>query len=130
MILCFHPSVFTDPVLPPILQGEKPRIPSGPSPSASWSHSLSAFGHILVSQRHSPSWCPTTRFILRAPCRRLFSILGGTLPDMLWLLAPSVLFHPGECQSFLFIYHQMFRYPIPCYLRDKMKRHLTPPQVD
>ena len=30
--LCFHPGVFPDPVLPPILQGKKPEIPSGPSP--------------------------------------------------------------------------------------------------
>jgi len=34
-ILCFHPGTFPDPVLPPILQGKKPEIPSGPSPWAS-----------------------------------------------------------------------------------------------
>ena len=34
-ILCFHPGVLPDPVLPPILQGKKPKIPSGPSPWAS-----------------------------------------------------------------------------------------------
>ena len=39
LILCSHPGMFADPAFPPILQGEKPRIPSGPSLSASWSHS-------------------------------------------------------------------------------------------
>ena len=34
-ILCFHSVVFPDPVFPPILQGKKPKILSGPSPSAS-----------------------------------------------------------------------------------------------
>ena len=34
-ILCFHPGVLPDPVLPPILQGKKPKIPSSPSPWAS-----------------------------------------------------------------------------------------------
>ena len=30
-ILCFHSGVFPDPVFPPVLQGKKPQIPSGPS---------------------------------------------------------------------------------------------------
>ena len=38
-ILCFHSGVFPDPVFPLILQGKKPKILSGPSPSASWSQS-------------------------------------------------------------------------------------------
>ena len=38
-ILRFHSGVFPDPVFPLILQGKKPKILSGPSPSASWSQS-------------------------------------------------------------------------------------------
>ena len=38
-ILCFPSGVFPDPVFPLILQGKKPKILSGPSPSASWSQS-------------------------------------------------------------------------------------------
>ena len=36
-ILYFYYGVFPDSVFPPILQGKKPKILSGPSPSASWS---------------------------------------------------------------------------------------------
>ena len=36
-ILCFHSGVFPDPVFPLILQGKKPQILSGPSPSTLWS---------------------------------------------------------------------------------------------
>ena len=30
-------------------------------------------------------------------------MLGGAMPDMPWLLASSVLFHPGQCLGFLLI---------------------------
>lgn len=114
---------FPDPTLPPVLQGKKPAVLSVPSPWALSSRSSSAFWHILVSQRHSPSWCPTTRFILTAPCHRLFFTLDGPLPDMLWLLAPSVLFHPGQCQKLS--PHLLYILRGPCLgLRDE-ERHLA-----
>ena len=79
----------------------------------------------MVSQQRSPSWCPTTKFTLTAPFYRLFSMLGGALPDMLWLLASSVLFHPGQCQSFFSILYQIIRY-CSFRLRNKRERQLTP----
>ena len=48
-----------------------------------------------------------------APFYRLFSMLGGALPDMSWLLASSVLFHPGQWRGFLPIDCQMLGYPSP-----------------
>ena len=71
-----------------VLQGKKLNILIVPSPWPWWSPSSSAFWHILVSRQHSPSWCPTTRFILTTLCHRLFSISGGALPDMPWLFSP------------------------------------------
>ena len=40
-------------------------------------------------------------------------MLGGALPDMSWLLASSVLFHPGQCHGFLLVDCQMLGYPSP-----------------
>lgn len=78
-----------------------------------------------MSQRHSPSWCPTIRLTLTAPCHKLFTMSDGPLPDMLWLLAPSVLFHPGQCQSFLPIY---FRFSdVPALDGEMRGRDTLPP---
>ena len=107
----FSPRCFYWP--PPLLQGQKPWTLIVPSPGASWSPSSSAFWRTLESQLRSPSWCPSTWFTPWAPCRRLFSMLGGALPDMLWLLAPSVLFHPGQCQNFVSVYCQIKKYLSP-----------------
>ena len=40
-------------------------------------------------------------------------MLGGALPDTSWVLASSVLFHPGELNGFLLIDCQMLGYPSP-----------------
>lgn len=50
----------------------------------------------------------------------------GPLPNMLWLLAPSVLFHPGQCQSFLSIY---FRFSSAPALDGEMRGRDTLPHV-
>ena len=39
-------------------------------------------------------------------------MLGGLLPDTLWLLSSCVLFFTGQCQSFLSMYRQMLRHPL------------------
>ena len=112
-VFYFHSSIFPDPVLPPLLQGRKPQILSIPSPWAWWSPSSSAFWRTLESQRHSPSWCPTTRFTLTAPYHRLSSRSDGTRLHMSWLLSYCVPFYTGQCPGFLPVYHQMLRYPSP-----------------
>ena len=97
----------------PTLQGEKPEILSIPSPWAWWSPFLSAFWHILESQQHSASWCPTTRFIISILYRRSFSKSGGLLPATSWLFFSCVLFYTGQCHGFLPVYCLVFRYSSP-----------------
>lgn len=46
-------------------------------------------------------------------CQRLSSLSGGALPDMLWLLAPSVLLRPSQYHGFLPIDCQMLGSPSP-----------------
>ena len=53
-------------------------------------------------------------------------MLGGSLPNTSWLLAPSAFFYTGQCHGFLFIYCQMLRYAQPLGLRDERERHLAP----
>lgn len=110
LIFVFTPVLFTD--LHHCCRGRSPKPSSFHPPGASWSPSSSAFWRTLESQPRSPSWCPTTWFTPWAPCHRL-SMLGGALPDMLWLLAPSGLFHPGQCQNFVSIYCQIKKYLSP-----------------
>ena len=124
LLFAFTP-VFSWPSTSTHLQGEKPEILSVPSLWAWWSPSVLAFWHTLVSRHQSPSWCPTTRFILSAPYCRLFSTLGGTLTDMSWLLSSCVLFYTGQCHGFLPVWCQILRY-LSVGMRDKRARHLTP----
>ena len=121
---------FPNPRCSPTLQGKKPQILIAPSPSASCPRSSSAFWHILVSRRLSPSWCPTTRFSLTAPFRRLSSMLGGALSDMSWLLASSVFFYTGQYQGLLSMNCSDAQVFQPWGLRQERERPLTPCRLE
>lgn len=99
LILCSHPRhLVADPAFPPSCRGEA-QDPQRSIPFSIMVSLLICFLAYFGVSAALTLMVLTTRFILRAPCRGLFSILGGALPDTSWLLAFCAL-SSGECQVF------------------------------
>lgn len=82
-----------------MLQSRSPK----PSCVPSWSiksPSSSAFWRTLESQPRCTLMVPYYLIHPESPLPQAFSTSAGTLPDMSWLLPPSVLSHPGQYHGF------------------------------